>query len=99
MTTIRMLRILLLLVCAVMTMGVNSCHPTAPPCENIGESCGSSGEGLCMGLCPEGQGGVCVRDYSSLGCIKDADCPADEDCISVRLGTDYCGGACVKPWK
>lgn len=100
MTAIRMLRILLLLVCAVMTMGVDSCHPTAPPCEDIGESCGScEGNGLCLGLCPEGQGGVCISNYSSLGCTKDADCPANEDCVSVRGGTDYCTGACVTPCR
>jgi hypothetical protein len=79
------------------TTTTTSSHPTAPPCADLGESCGSCGNGICFGLCPEGQGGVCTSNYSSIGCINDAECPADEDCVSVRLGTDYCGGACVKP--
>src|SRR5262245_31249935 len=67
---------------------------TLPYCDSPGQPCGSCGNGTCIGACPEGHGGLCTINYSSIGCVSDQQCPPGEVCFSVRLGTDYCGGAC-----
>jgi hypothetical protein len=72
---------------------------TAPgfTCGNPGGPCGTCGPGTCVGLCPENGSGVCASNYSSIGCTGNQECAPGEVCVSVRLGTDYCGGACVMP--